>query len=89
MRFGDKLGRILRKRGLNANQLATLTGLSRAAVGYWLQNLTDPKWSVVQKLATILECSTEDLRDDDLDLPDVKVAPVGRPRKSPPPGVTA
>lgn len=84
MTFGDHLDNQLTAQGLTVYALAKRTGLTQRALHNLVSGRSEPSWRTVQLLALALGCSTERLRDSDLELsPVANSAPRGRPKKSP------
>lgn len=82
---GEKIQTFREQRGYSIQELGRRIGLSGQTVSNMESaNRRDPSWRVVQLIALALEVSTEDLRDETIELPK-RIATVrkrGRPRKT-------
>lgn len=76
MPFGDKIAALARGRGLTLAALARQAGVTRSALTKIMRGDFGPSWPTVQRLALVLDCSTDELRDS-IQLP--AVAPLGKP----------
>lgn len=59
--FSKNLRSLMRRDNLNQPELAQKLGVTKAAVNYWVNGRSVPQVSVVQQLADIFCCSTDDL----------------------------
>lgn len=59
--FSKNLRSLMARDGLNQPELAAKLGVTKAAVNYWVNGRSVPQVSVVQQLADIFCCSTDDL----------------------------
>lgn len=82
MTLAEKLGEILRAKGITPYRLAELTGLTRQGIGHILAGKTnDPSWRTVVLIAKALGVSSDSLAAEVL-LPETGPARGrGRPRR--------
>lgn len=66
MRFCDKLSKIRKNNNLSQEQLADRLGVSRQAVSKWEQGLSHPDMDKIIQMCKILDCTLEELMDDDI-----------------------
>ena len=57
--FSERLKELRTENGLNQNQLAKATGLSRAAIGHWERNKRIPNLDAVIALADYFKVSID------------------------------
>lgn len=65
MKFCDKLVKQRKNNNISQEQLADRLGVSRQAVSKWESGLSMPDMEKIMQLCKILNCSLEDLIDDD------------------------
>lgn len=63
--FSNRLYRMMRKKGYIQDDLAHLTGLSKARISYYINGKIIPNMYVVSKLAKALGCTVNELTDFD------------------------
>lgn len=59
--FSENLRRLMKRDNYNQPELAQKLGVTKAAVNYWVNGRSVPQVSIVQQLADIFCCSTDDL----------------------------
>ena len=59
--FSQNLRHLMQRDNINQPELAKKLGVTKAAVNYWVNGRSVPQVSVVQQLADIFCCSTDDL----------------------------
>jgi len=66
--FSANLRRLMARDNMNQVDLAKRLGVTKAAVSYWFNGRSVPQISVIQQMASIFCCSTDDLLNPDYDL---------------------
>lgn len=66
MKFCDKLAKLRKNNNLSQEQLADRLGVSRQAVSKWESGLSHPDMDKIIQMCKILDCTLEDLMDDDV-----------------------
>lgn len=59
--FSRNLRDLMARDRMNQVDLARALGVTKAAVNYWVNGRSIPKVTVVQKMADLFSCSTDDL----------------------------
>lgn len=59
--FSDKLGKMIDRRGISQQELASIAGVSKYSISKYLRRQATPSAYVVDKLARALGCSTYEL----------------------------
>lgn len=68
--FSSNLRKYMSRDNINQVELAKTLGVTKAAVNYWVNGRSIPQVSVIQHMAEIFCCSTDDLlKESALDLP--------------------
>lgn len=65
MKFCDKLSKLRKDNNLSQEQLAEKLDMSRQAISKWESGASYPDMATIMKLCKILNCSLDDLVDDD------------------------
>ena len=58
-RIGERIGRLMRERGLSQKELAEVVGVTEASMSRYLKNDREPKIEVVARLAKALHTTTD------------------------------
>lgn len=66
--FSENLRQLMARDRLTQVDLAKRLGVTKAAVNYWYNGRSIPQLKVVQSMANIFCCSTDDLLNPDYDL---------------------
>ena len=66
--FSKNLKQLMARDNLSQVDLAKRLGVTKAAVSYWYNGRSVPQVSVIQQMAAIFCCSTDDLLNPDYDL---------------------
>lgn len=61
--FKDRLSFMMRRENLTRRELAERSGLTEAAISYYLSGQKTPGFKAIINLANVLHCSIEDLID--------------------------
>lgn len=59
--FSKNLRRFLERENMNQVELAEHLGVTKAAVNYWVRGRSVPQVAVVQAMADLFSCSTDEL----------------------------
>lgn len=65
MGVGIKIKELRKKKGLTQNELADKLHVTYQAVSRWENGDTEPSYDTLKQLATIFECTTDELLDLD------------------------
>ena len=68
MKFNEKLKALREAKGLTQEDVASKLNISRQSVSKWEQGINEPDFETTKKLCQILECSLEELIDDDKEI---------------------
>lgn len=66
--FSSNLRKLMARDRINQVDLAKRLGVTKAAVNYWYNGRSVPQVSVIQQMASMFCCSTDDLLNPEYDL---------------------
>ena len=66
MKFNEKLTKLRKQNNLSQESLAEKLGMSRQAISKWESGSSYPDMSTMINICKVLNCTLEDLLDDDL-----------------------
>lgn len=67
LKFGDKLIKLRKKRGLSQEDLASKLNVSRQSVSKWESNNTYPETDKIVQICSIFNCSMDDLINEEIE----------------------
>lgn len=65
MKFNEKLKQLREAKSLTQDQIASKLNITRQSVSKWEQGINEPDFATTKQLCNILDCSIEELIDDD------------------------
>ena len=68
MKFNEKLKSLREAKGYTQDEIASKLSIARQSVSKWEQGINEPDFDTTKKLCQILDCSLDDLIDDDKDI---------------------
>lgn len=68
MKFNEKLKSLRESKGYTQDEIASKLNIARQSVSKWEQGINEPDFDTTKKLCQILDCSLDDLIDDDRDV---------------------
>ena len=68
MKFNEKLKSLREGKGYTQDEIASKLNIARQSVSKWEQGINEPDFDTTKKLCQILDCSLDDLIDDDRDV---------------------
>lgn len=68
MKFNEKLKELRLAKGYTQEDLASKLSITRQSISKWEQGINEPDIDTLKKLCNILDCSIEDLIDDDKEI---------------------
>ena len=68
MNFNEKLRSLREAKGYTQDEIASKLSIARQSVSKWEQGINEPDFDTTKKLCQILDCSLDDLIDDDKDI---------------------
>lgn len=63
----NAISRLRKKQGLSQVQLAEKLNITQGAVSQWEMGLSKPKSEILPELAKVLDCTIDELFEDDMD----------------------
>lgn len=63
MNFGEKLKELRKEKNMTAQTMAKILGITRSAYSNYEQNIRQPSYEILTKIAVIFEVSTDYLLD--------------------------
>jgi transcriptional regulator with XRE-family HTH domain len=63
----NAISRLRKKQGLSQVQLAEKLNITQGAVSQWEMGLSNPKSEILPELAKALDCTIDELFEDDMD----------------------
>ena len=60
--FRDRLRTIMNRKGITQEELANRLGTTQTVISRYINGITVPNYVIVEKIAEILNCSTDDFR---------------------------
>ncbi len=63
----NTISRLRKKQGLSQVQLAEILNVTQGAVSQWEMGLSNPKSEILPELAKALDCTIDELFEDDVD----------------------
>lgn len=68
MKFNEKLKYLREAKGFTQDEIASKLSIARQSVSKWEQGINEPDFDTLKKLCVILDCSIEELIDDDKEI---------------------